>query len=78
MHCHVPVGLIPPTHCCENLKICMSCLDCPAFCFDYEFAVVLRLSVFADIFITSAGCVAVNSESVAKQEREVYKRPIAT
>jgi len=34
--------------------------------------------VFAYIFITSAGCLAVNSISVAKQEREVYKRPIAT
>jgi hypothetical protein len=69
MQCRVPKGLIPATHCCENLKIFMSCLSVQTvlpFCFDYEFADVLRLSMFADIFITSAGCLAVNSVSVVK------------
>jgi membrane-bound metal-dependent hydrolase YbcI (DUF457 family) len=81
MLCRIPEGQIPPTHCCEkpqNLHELFVRSDWSAFCFDYEFSDVLRLSMFADIFITSAGCLAVNSVSVAKQERELYERPIAT
>jgi len=57
---------------------CLSVRTVVTFRFDHEFADVSRLSMFADTFITSAGCLVVNGVSVAKQEREVYKRPIAT
>jgi hypothetical protein len=43
--------------------------ECRNACFDYKFADVLMLSAFADILITSAGCLSVIGVSAAKQKQ---------